>query len=285
MSIRPVHGNEPHAGPCLSSTSFQHLSDLGLGLANHGLAHVQQSPLIPRGPHFGTEEDHVQLLQAAMKIITKFAEFPPFQRLSRPTLWHGDLHLGNIFVSREDPTMIVGITDWQFVSTYKFGLVKPELPSNFEEMDEDKKVYAESERGQALLSKCYEVALAKAHPEAYSALTKVDPAVRDLFSLTENTWKDGVVPLRDSLIQISDNWYQTGISEPCPYQITSDDASKHNIELSRYKDWQTLKGYTQELLQSDDDGWVNPQLDSDKSETETIPQEEAKALWFYIDRT
>jgi hypothetical protein len=131
-------------------------------------------------------------------------------------------------------------------------------------MDEDEKAYAESERDQALLSKCYEVALAKAHPDAYSALTKVDSAVRDLFSLTENTRKDGVVPLRDSLIQISDNWHQTGISEPCPYQITSDDAAKHNIELSRYKDWQTLKGYTRELLRSDDDGWVNPQLDFDK---------------------
>ncbi|KAJ0414703.1 serine/threonine protein kinase [Aspergillus carlsbadensis] len=306
----PHCGNEAHAGP------WTNLSELGIGLANRGLAHIQDSPLTPRGPHFGTRADHIRLLHSAKKVIAKFAHFPPLHRFSRPILWHGDLHLGNIFVAREDPTTIVRIIDWQFISimpafmqsqwptflrppeNYTFGLVKPDLPPNFETMDDDEKAFAESERDQALLAKCYEVVLAKRCPEAYAAWTKVDSPIRDLFSLVDRTCKDGVVPLRDALIRISEVWDQMGFEGPCPYQPTDDDLARHTLELARYKDWHTLKGYTQELLRTDDDGWVNPQLDFHKvrarhdelfqlymeRETEVISEEEGKSLWFYIDR-
>jgi hypothetical protein len=179
---------------------------------------------------------------------------------------------------------------------YEFGLVKPELPPDFNEMDADEKACAESEKDQALLAKWYEVALAKRCPEAYGALTKVDAPVRDLFSLVNRTWKNGVVPLRDYLLRISENWHHTDNEGPCPYQVTPDNVSKHNAELSRYTDWQTLKGYTQELLQTDDDGWVNPRLDFDgvrhdvlfqlymERETQVMSEEEARDLWFYIER-
>ncbi|KKK24552.1 hypothetical protein AOCH_005942 [Aspergillus ochraceoroseus] len=165
-------------------------------------------------------------------------------------------------------------------------------------MDPDEKAFAVTERDQALRSKCYEAALAKNHLDSYLALTQVDAATRNLLSFAESTWKDGIVPLRDSLMQISENWHQIGFSTPCPYQITSDDLLKHKLELSRYKDWHKLKAYTQELLHSDDDGWVPPQLDFDKvqarhnelfelyiqHESEQLPEQEAKKLWFYIDR-
>jgi hypothetical protein len=110
---------------------------------------------------------------------------------------------------------------------------------------------------------------------------------------------DGVVPLRDSLLQISKNWHHKGIRGPCPYKITPEDIFKHNVELSRFKDWQTLKRHTQELLQTGDDSWVNPRLDFDKAkarhdelsqvymerETQVMSEEEARDLWFYIERT
>lgn len=304
----PQFGNQNYAGP------WAGLSDLCLALANRGLAHVQHSTLVPRGPHFGAKLEHIHILETAMKIIPKLVGY--IQRFSRPTLWHGDLHLGNIFVCNKDPTRIVGIIDWQFVSimpafmqvqwpsfirppeNYEIGIVKPDLPPNFDEMDSDEKAFAITERDQALLSKCYEAALAKNHLESYLALTQVDSVARDLLSLTENTWKHGIIPLRDSLVQISEKWRQIGLSEPCPYQITRDDLLRHRLELSRYRDWQKLKAYTQELLHSDDDGWVPPHLDFNKvqarhtelfqlyirKESEEVPEEEAKKLWFYIDR-
>ncbi|RDW68809.1 phosphotransferase family protein [Aspergillus mulundensis] len=270
----PQSGTHNHAGP------WANLSDLCLALANRGLAHVQHSTLVPRGPHFGTRLEHIHILETAMEVIPKLVGY--VQRFSRPTLWHGDLHLGNIFVCNKDPTRIVGIIDWQFVSimpafmqvqwpsfirppeNYETGIVKPGLPPNFDEMDADEKGFAVTERDRALLSKCYEAALAKNHLQSYLALTRVNTLARDLLSLAENTWKHGIIPLRESLVQISENWRRIGLAGPCPYQLTDDDLSRHRVELSRYRDWHKLKEYTQELLHSDDDGWVPPHLDFDK---------------------
>ncbi|GES66624.1 serine/threonine protein kinase [Aspergillus terreus] len=137
---------------------------------------------------------------------------------------------------------------------YKIGMVAPELPRNFGEMDPDEKSFAISERDKALLSKCYEAALAKRHLGSYLALARVDPAVRHLFTLAENTYKDGIVPLRDALIQISRTWGRMGFEGPWPYAVSDDDVLRHTVELARYEDWRKLKSYTQELLQSDEDG-------------------------------
>ncbi|KAE8348917.1 kinase-like domain-containing protein [Aspergillus coremiiformis] len=306
----PQRDNEKYAGPWAS------LSDLALSLANRGLAHVQYSTLVPLGPNFGTKAEHSRVLEAAMKTIPKLADYTPLQRFSRPILWHRDLHLGNILVCNQDPTTIVGVIDWQFISimpafmqvqwpsflsppeNYEVGIVKPELPPNFSEMDSDEKSFAMAERDQALLSKCYEAALAKSHLESYLALTKMDSALRHLFLFTDCTWKDGIVPLRDSLTWAAENWRPAGFSGPCPYQTTGDELSRHRLELSQYKDWHQLKSYTQELLHSDDDGWVPPQLDFDKvqtrhdelfqlymqKESEELSEEEAKKLWFYVDK-
>ena len=257
----------------------------------------------------------MHILETTKKIIPQLAGFSPLQRFSKPTLWHNDLHLGNIYVSEQDPTTIVNIIDWQFTSImpafmqaqwpsfiippddYEVGMVKPELPSNFDAMDSDEKSYALTEQNRALLSKCYEAALAKYHLPSYLALTRVDSDLRQLFTFCENTARDGIVPLRDSLIRISEKWNEMGFNERYPYLITDEDLSTHKLELSAYKDWQTLKGYTQELLQSDNDGWISPQLDFNKvserhdelyglyieRETEELSEEDAKNLWFYLD--
>jgi hypothetical protein len=38
-----------------------------------------------------------------------------FSKLSEPVLWHTDLHMGNIYVSHEDPVKIVSLIDWQSI--------------------------------------------------------------------------------------------------------------------------------------------------------------------------
>ncbi|PKX90771.1 uncharacterized protein P174DRAFT_506385 [Aspergillus novofumigatus IBT 16806] len=252
----------------------ENLRDLGLALANRGLRHAQHSPLVARGPHYGFKDEHIQTLEAALKVIPILASYTPVQRFSNPTLWHDDLHLGNIFVCDNDPT----ISRPSFLcppDNYQIGMIKPELPPDFEEMDSDEKAFAITERDEALLAKY--------------------PAV---FTCCENTSKDVIIPLRDSLVYISENWGQMGLPHDCPYQVSNDELLKHALELARYRDLHKLKSYTQEFLQSDDDGWVPPQLDFKKvearhaelfqlyiqKETEEITEEEAKKLWFYVDR-
>ncbi|GFN11624.1 phosphotransferase family protein [Aspergillus tubingensis] len=308
-SCSPQLSERAHAG--------QGLTDLGIGLVERGLAHLEHSSLDPRTPHFGTKSEHFDILTMAKDIIPHLGGFTPLQQFAKPTLWHSDLHMGNIYVSEQDPTAIVNVIDWQFTSImpafmqvqwpsflappdgYEIGAVKPELPPNFEDMDADAKAFAISEREQALLSKCYEASLVKNHMESYLAMTQVDSAIRYLFMFAENTTKDGIIPLRNCLTQLAANWNEMGIAEQCPFNITSEALSKHQMELSRYKDWQKLKGYTQELLQTDDEGWISAQLDFEKvqarhaelfqlyieKETEEISEEEARRLWFYLENT
>ncbi|KAE8313775.1 hypothetical protein BDV41DRAFT_564168 [Aspergillus transmontanensis] len=243
----PQCENGNHSGP------WTNLTDLSLALAGHGLTHIPTSTFLPH------------------------------------------LHLGNIYVCDQDPTDIVGIIDWQFLSVmpafmqvqwpyflsppenYETGLIKPELPSNLDEMDPDEKAFAVAENDQALLSKCYEAALTKNHLPSSFALTRVHSAIRHLFSSCETTWKDGIIPLRDSLIHISESWRELGLPGSCPFSITDDDLSKHRLELSRYMDWHKLKSYTQELHAELYQLYLQRQ-------TEVISEEEAKRLWFYIDR-
>lgn len=253
------------------------------------------------------------MLKAAMDMMPVLEKETTLQRFSRPTLWHSDLHLGNIFVDNQDPTKITNIIDWQFTSImpafmqvqwpafitppddYQTGVVKPELPPNFAELDSDEKDFALTERDRALLSKCYEAALVKSHLGSYLALTQTNSAASHLLTACESTYKDGIIPLRDSLMRLSERRAGEGLCSPCSYQFTDDEISKHNLELSQYRGWHELKRCTHELLQTDDDGWVSPQSNFDQVqarhdelfqlyvEREEVSPEEAKLAWFYVE--
>lgn len=252
-----------------------------------------------------------------MKMIPTLAASPHLGRHSKSVLWHTDLHLGNIFVSDHDPTEIASLIDWQFTGAmprftqvcwpsfleppdnYRTGTVKPALPADFDTMDSDEKALAVANKDQAMLSKCYEAALVKNHRGSYLALTQVDEAIRGLFTCCETTYKDGIIPLRDYLIKLSVNWDQFDFPADFPYRFTSEEISRHEQESLQYRDWQQLRKYTQQLLQSDDEGWVAPQLDFGevkakheellelylKNEATDVSREETMKLWFYLERS
>ncbi|KIW84147.1 hypothetical protein Z517_03394 [Fonsecaea pedrosoi CBS 271.37] len=208
---------------------------------------------------------------------------------------------------------IVGVIDWQFTSIspaftqvrwphfleppedHQTGAIKPELPADFEIMDPDEQAYALSQRDQTLQAKCYEVALAQRDREAYLALIKVPDTVRRLFTLCDRTFKNGVVPLRDCLIQLSSNWHRIGLSGSCPITVSSEEMTAHETQLGEYRDWVQLRKYTQEILCSDEEGWVSPELDSEKVRAQErelfgiylrrqAPDtlgKDAKVFWFY----
>jgi aminoglycoside phosphotransferase (APT) family kinase protein len=105
-------------------------------------------------------EEDISLLQKAADLIDKLESYLSLQQNSRPTLWHTDLHMGNIFVSETEPSKIVCLIDWQSISLsplflqarwpvfleppddYVKGFVHSQLPSNFESMDEGDKELA-----------------------------------------------------------------------------------------------------------------------------------------------
>ncbi|KAK0100514.1 hypothetical protein ONS96_007788 [Cadophora gregata f. sp. sojae] len=52
--------------------------------------------------HSHTEDD-IAVLRKASDLMDRMLSHPSFEQNSRPTLWHTDLHMGNIFVSEAEP--------------------------------------------------------------------------------------------------------------------------------------------------------------------------------------
>ncbi|KAK2734458.1 hypothetical protein FQN57_001693 [Myotisia sp. PD_48] len=304
-----ANASASYAGP------WDQLSDLGISLVKRGIWQVNNSvTVVARGPHHGSTQEHIKMLEHAMKIIPIVSATPLLQRHSNPVLWHTDLYLGNIFVDDEDPTKILSFIDWQYTTVlplfsqvrwpsflsppegYQLGMIKPELPPNFEDMDADEKAFALAEKDEATRTKCYEAALAKFNSPSLFAMNQIGDTIRDLFVRCDKTYKEGIIPLRDSLIKITENWSKLGLSGECPVSFSREEIAVHQEEMSRYRDWLQLRGYVQQLLYSDDEGWIPPQLDFEEMmvkhkelyefylEKEELSEEERRKTWFYIER-
>jgi aminoglycoside phosphotransferase (APT) family kinase protein len=109
---------------------------------------------------YGSTEDHLSLLHLAKEVMPTIANNSKLLENSRPVLWHTDPHMGNIFVSENDPGKVTGFIDWQNTSIsplflqvrwptflsppddYEEGLVMPGLPPGFEDMDDEDKEIA-----------------------------------------------------------------------------------------------------------------------------------------------
>lgn len=241
------------------------------------------------------------------------------QRHSQPALCHPDFHPGNIFVSRDDPTKISGVIDWQFTTVmprftqvrwpvflntpegYQTDMETPEPPADFEEEEgrSRERVSKKQKRDQALMAKCYEAALVKSHLESYLALTEIDVAVRQLFVSCSYTYRDGIVPLRDYLVKIFQNWSQLDLrDQECPYYFSPEEIERHEKQFEEYRDWLKMRKYTLELLGSNDGGWVPPAVDFEeaqkkhrqlyegfvKSRMKYMSEAEASKLWFFRER-
>jgi len=61
-------------------------------------------------------EEQLAVLEMTRKVMSMLDTGTLIDKFSKPTLWHTDLHMGNIFVSDEDPTKVVSIIDWQSIS-------------------------------------------------------------------------------------------------------------------------------------------------------------------------
>lgn len=252
------------------------------------------------------------MLQTAKKAIAVMSEAPSLLRHASPNLCHPDFHPGNIFVSEDDPTRIVSVIDWQFTNImprftqvrwplfltppegYQTGMSTPELPP---ECDQGEDSTTKEKQVEALRTKCYEAALVKSHLDSYLTLTKTDVAVRQLFTSCSSTYREGVIPLRDSLIRVFQNWPALGFRGTCPYHFTDEEIARHDHELEEYRKWLKRREYVHERLHSNDGGWVPPGVNFEEVQArheelyqqflrtgDGMPKQDAKKLWFFRER-
>lgn len=115
----------------------------------------------------GTSSEQIAVLRDTIQIMELLDTHPILSRHAQPFLWHSDFHMGNIFVSADDPSRIVSLIDWQSMSilpaflqanwpeflkppgNYPEGFVQPTLPDDFETLDSDDKALATIEWDQA----------------------------------------------------------------------------------------------------------------------------------------
>lgn len=188
-------------------------------------------------------------------------------------LWHTDLHLGNIFVSSDDPTIIEGIIDWQsaqvaplFIQArfpeflrppkeYNPGTEIPILPDNFDKLDSERKEQATREKTLASQSKYYEMSCLANNKRVYDAL-KLDRRLWESFTCCQLFSNGSLVPLRNSMVRISQDWALLDLPGNCPYSLTEKELKRHNGQVVEYQDMLYLWDIVKPRLCTDDTGWL-----------------------------
>jgi hypothetical protein len=246
-------------------------------LAKREIYRILNTPkLNPVMIHYGTSREQISPLETTISVMKVLAAYPPLARSAQLMLWHTDLHMGNIFVSKEDPSQILSLIDWQSIQvapsflqvrwpvflkppkTYATGFIKPKLPDDFDQLSPEDKELARHEWEQATRSKAYEVSSFLNNRVAYDAM-KVPSVFRELFVRCGETWEEGSVPLRACLIEISSSWRELGLPGVCPYSFRDDEIYVHELQFQEYQEWHKVREFAREYLDTDEDGWIPPE--------------------------
>lgn len=157
-------------------------------------------------------QEHIQLLRKYLASISKI--LPKSLDLVRPTLWHPDIHDGNLFVHE---MKISSVIDWQSIWVGPLilqartprlidynGEIKLKLPSNYKKLDEEKKSRISDQVSRwSIQVYIYEEQTAKTNPLLNKAIRKPHgKMLSQLVSFAGNSWDDDIIPLREFLINL-----------------------------------------------------------------------------------
>ncbi|KXG46483.1 Aminoglycoside phosphotransferase [Penicillium griseofulvum] len=257
------------------------LSSFGSSIAQRELLQISNAGQPDKyGFYKGTVDEQSQLLKITMGLMKLLDSNELLKKVSQPTLWHTDLHMGNIFVAPEEPSRIVSLIDFQSTSVlpaflqarwpvflrppqnydYVKGIFHPELPENFKELDEESKVIALRDWTQVKLAKAYEVSTYLEDRPASNAMN-VPRIFQELFTRCGEVSEVGIVPLRACLIEISQSWSELGFHGECPFTFSQQDIDEHERHFAEYQAWYDVRALAEECLDTDSEGWIAPQLD------------------------
>lgn len=186
-----------------------------------------QAQVTPKPWYHGSVNDHLEALDIArgmMKTIPLHTQF------HRPILVHPDLHLGNILVSRNDPSLITAIIDWQTASLEPAFMQMRTLP------------FVKAARGDCHDRACrdkFTADLQIGHYNLYQALN-VDEDVFRLYHFCPRTWIDGAARLRATLSRITDRWVELHLPLDlrAPFPVLTDE---QRVYLNWYR-WGLQEG-------------------------------------------
>lgn len=171
-------------------------------------------------------------------------------------LCHADLHRRNIFVSKDDPTIITAVIDWEHSSIepafiyadYVPDFLEPDVRSS---MDEEKaKVQANYCR------QAFDVCILASVPTLHTARV-LDANLSRPLRYCHRTWKDGAAAHTQDLIELSHRWSGLGFAGSCPYELPPrDEWLHHQKEYDRFVYANDLRETLMDKLDTDTEGWV-----------------------------
>ncbi|RHZ45930.1 uncharacterized protein CDV56_101161 [Aspergillus thermomutatus] len=250
----------PTEDDSINNGPWNSLSDLGISIAKRELSRIaRQDPDNQSMVHRGSAHEQASLLEVTIILMRMLDSHSVLARFAQPTLWHTDLHMGNIFVAPNNNSRITALIDVQSLSVlplflqarwpvflqpprdYTSGLGQPVLPGDFDSLDEEDKAAALHDRTQAKMAKAHEVSTFLENRLAHNAMT-MPHVFRELFIRVGETSDVGVVPLRECLIEIFQNWSSLGFSGHCPYSFSQEAISSHERQFAKYQEWNEVQG-------------------------------------------
>ncbi|OOQ88632.1 hypothetical protein PEBR_12954 [Penicillium brasilianum] len=240
--------------------SWALFSEYVLSIVQRELSHIASSGAeVQRQLHKFDEsqsiDEYKSLLEKANMALPILSHDPRVTGASDPIVWHTDLHLGNIFVLPTEPSIIEGIIDWQ---SSQIGPLF--VQARFPEFLRPPKDYTSGPhalKGQesASRSKYYEMS-SLAHNQRVHNAMKLDSRLWRPFTYCQLFSHSSLVPLRQCLIRLSQDWSLLGLPGSCPFLISETELQKHDEQKLTYEDRLYLWDLVKNQLLTDDAGWV-----------------------------
>ncbi|OJD20124.1 hypothetical protein ACJ73_08543 [Blastomyces percursus] len=215
--------------------------------ANHPILYQQQASFQ------GSVHRHLELLKVGQAVFSELLQHSDIRSNAKPTLFHPDLHKRNIFISKDDPTIVTGIIDWQCASVEPAFYYADDVP-DFAKVPPEGTLESDE---RTLCSQAYEVGWALLAPRL-GATRKIDEILLRPFRYCHRTWRDGFVPFTHELIQLRDAWKELGFEKDCPVPpLSPEEMSFYKEQLGIYDGLLEFRQDMVETLGVEGDGWVS----------------------------
>lgn len=236
------------AGATANQGPWSTVEAYNLAIAARELACLRKSSEFPdpQGFYNGPRQ-YQQSLETKMRTLRNYEKVAGYLKpadpiLSKPVLWHTDLHWDIIFVDENDPKIITAIIDWQAVHVaplfaqarhptfLEFDGEIPDtfdaeaitLPDNFERLSETEQQTAKKLRNAQILWKLYEVELVRQCEDVERAIRFGRGLLGRIPSLAGNIFSDGELLVEDLLMSLQQEWNQVvddPVANPCPLSL------------------------------------------------------------------
>ncbi|EER29750.1 hypothetical protein CPC735_000060 [Coccidioides posadasii C735 delta SOWgp] len=201
----------------------------------------------------GSVNQHLELLKVGQAVFSELLQHPGIKSNATPTLFHPDLHKRNIFISKDDPTTVTGIIDWQCASVEPAFYYTDDAPDFAKVSPEGTSESSE----ETLCSQAYELGWALLAPHL-GETRKIDETLLRPFRYCHWMWRDGFVPFTHELMQLREAWKKLGFKKDCPIPALSpEEMRSYKEQLGIYNGMLEFRQDMVETLGVEGDGWVS----------------------------